>query len=45
MAKGFTTGIFMQWQDGKQVCVWPTDKCPNKMVFPSFVKVQQASAK
>ena len=42
----FTTGIFMQWQDGKQVCVWPLDKCPNKMVFPSFVKlpVQQASA-
>jgi len=43
--KGFTTGIFMQWQDGKQVCVWPEDKCPNKMVFPSFIKVQQASAK
>jgi branched-chain amino acid transport system substrate-binding protein len=40
----FITGTFMQWQDGKQVCVWPTDKCPNKMVFPSFVKVQQASA-
>ena len=42
---GFITGTFMQWQDGKQVCVWPTDKCPNKMVFPSFVKLQQASAK
>jgi branched-chain amino acid transport system substrate-binding protein len=41
---GFVTGTFMQWQNGKQVCVWPTDKCPNKMVFPSFVKVQQASA-
>jgi branched-chain amino acid transport system substrate-binding protein len=41
---GFITGTFMQWQNGKQVCVWPTDKCPNKMVFPSFVKVQQASA-
>jgi branched-chain amino acid transport system substrate-binding protein len=35
----------MQWQDGKQVCVWPEDKCPSKMVFPSFIKVQQASAK
>ena len=29
----------MQWQDGKQVCVWPPDKCPNKMIFPSFVKL------
>jgi branched-chain amino acid transport system substrate-binding protein len=41
---GFITGTFMQWQDGKQVCVWPTDKCPNKMVFPSFVKVQQQAS-
>jgi branched-chain amino acid transport system substrate-binding protein len=44
---GYTTGIFIQWQDGKQVCIWPEDKCPNKMVFPSFVKLpeQQAAAK
>lgn len=41
----YITGIFMQWQNGKQVCVWPRDKCPAKLVFPSFVKVQQASAK
>jgi branched-chain amino acid transport system substrate-binding protein len=41
--RGFTTGTFMQWQNGKQVCIWPTDKCPNKMVFPSFVKVQEAA--
>lgn len=36
----------MQWQDGKQVCIWPQDKCPNKMVFPSFVKLpaQKAAA-
>ena len=40
---GFITGTFMQWQNGKQVCVWPDDKCPNKMVFPSFVKVQEAA--
>jgi branched-chain amino acid transport system substrate-binding protein len=40
---GFTTGTFMQWQNGKQVCIWPADKCPNKMVFPSFVKVQEAA--
>jgi branched-chain amino acid transport system substrate-binding protein len=43
----YTTGIFIQWQDGKQVCIWPEDKCPNKMVFPSFVKLpdQQAATK
>jgi branched-chain amino acid transport system substrate-binding protein len=43
----YITGTFMQWQDGKQVCVWPENKCPNKMVFPSFVKlpVEKAAAK
>ena len=35
----YVTGIFMQWQDGKQVCIWPTSKCPNKLEFPSFVKL------
>ncbi|HSU04175.1 MAG TPA: ABC transporter substrate-binding protein [Acetobacteraceae bacterium] len=43
--KDWTTGIFVQWQDGKQVCIWPTDKCPNKLKFPSFVKLQQQAAK
>jgi len=42
----YITGTFMQWQDGKQVCIWPRDKCPNKLAFPSFVKLpQQAAAK
>jgi branched-chain amino acid transport system substrate-binding protein len=42
----YVTGIFMQWQNGKQVCIWPRDKCPNKLAFPSFVKLpQQAAAK
>jgi branched-chain amino acid transport system substrate-binding protein len=40
---GFVTSTFMQWQDGKQVCIWPRDKCPNKMIFPSFVKLQTAA--
>ena len=35
----YVTGIFVQWQNGKQVCVWPTSKCPNKLEFPSFVKL------
>jgi branched-chain amino acid transport system substrate-binding protein len=38
---GYATGIFVQWQNGKQVCIWPTDKCANKLEFPSFVKLPQ----
>lgn len=43
----YITGTFMQWQNGKQVCVWPESKCPNKVVFPSFVKLsaEKAAAK
>jgi len=41
---GFTTGIFMQWQDGKQVCIWPADKCPNKLIFPPYVKLPKQAA-
>ncbi len=43
--KDWATGIFVQWQNGKQVCIWPTDKCPNKLEFPNFVKLQQQAAK
>jgi branched-chain amino acid transport system substrate-binding protein len=42
---GYTTGTFTQWQDGKQVCIWPRDKCPNKLIFPAFVKLSQQAAK
>jgi len=42
--QGFTTGVFMQWQNGKQVCIWPASKCPNKLIFPSFVKLPQQAA-
>ncbi|MEO8715471.1 MAG: ABC transporter substrate-binding protein [Acetobacteraceae bacterium] len=42
----WVTGIYVQWQGGKQVCIWPAKECTNKMVFPSFVKLpQQAAAK
>jgi len=42
---GLITGVFIQWQNGKQVTVWPNDKANAKIAFPSFVKVpQQASA-
>ena len=40
------TGAMIQWQNGKQVTVWPTDKVKAKITFPAFVKLpQQASAK
>jgi branched-chain amino acid transport system substrate-binding protein len=35
---GLVTTVAIQWQNGKQVCPWPADKCKPKIVFPSFVK-------
>jgi branched-chain amino acid transport system substrate-binding protein len=32
------TMVAVQWQSGKQVCIWPADKCKAKITFPSFVK-------
>ena len=46
IGKGYITGINIQWQNGKQVCLWPTDICKGKLEFPSFVKLPtQASAR
>jgi branched-chain amino acid transport system substrate-binding protein len=42
--KDFVPSTFMQWQDGKQVCVWPRDKCPNPLKFPDFVKTPEQHA-
>ena len=36
--KGLITGLMQQWQDGKQVNVWPKDVANGKMTFPAFVK-------
>jgi len=36
---GLVTTVAIQWQNGKQVCIWPTDKCSGKIVFPSFIKL------
>src|SRR6202044_2971859 len=36
--KGLITGLFMQWQDGKQVAVWPADVSKSQLKFPSFIK-------
>ena len=36
---GLVTGVAIQWQNGKQMCVWPKDKANAKVVFPNFVKL------
>jgi branched-chain amino acid transport system substrate-binding protein len=37
--KGLITGLMLQWQDGKQVAVWPPQVATAKMKFPSFIKL------
>ena len=36
---GFITGLMLQWQDGKQVNVWPKKLAVGTMKFPAFVKL------
>ncbi|MGH7075420.1 MAG: ABC transporter substrate-binding protein [Stellaceae bacterium] len=38
----YTRGVEIQWQDGKQKCIWPLKLANAKPVFPSFVKVSAA---
>ena len=37
--KGLITGLMLQWQDGKQVSVWPKEVAKGQLKFPSFIKV------
>jgi branched-chain amino acid transport system substrate-binding protein len=36
---GFITGLFLQWQNGVQVNMWPSALANGKLEFPSFVKI------
>jgi branched-chain amino acid transport system substrate-binding protein len=36
--RGLITGLMLQWQDGKQVSVWPKEIAKSELKFPSFVK-------
>lgn len=36
--QGYITGLMLQWQDGKQVNVWPKDLAKGTVKFPAFVK-------
>lgn len=39
----FVTGVAIQWQDGKQKCLWPLNLANAKAVFPGFVKLPAKS--
>jgi branched-chain amino acid transport system substrate-binding protein len=40
--EGYITGLMLQWQNGKQVNVWPKNLANGKMTFPSFIKLSSA---
>jgi branched-chain amino acid transport system substrate-binding protein len=37
------TGLMLQWQDGKQVNLWPAKVANGKLKFPKFIKVGAAN--
>jgi branched-chain amino acid transport system substrate-binding protein len=37
------TGLMLQWQDGKQVNLWPANLANAKLKFPKFIKVGSAN--
>lgn len=39
---GYITGLMLQWQDGKQVNIWPKNLAAGQMKFPAFVKLSAA---
>jgi branched-chain amino acid transport system substrate-binding protein len=41
VGEDYMAGVAIQWQNGKQVCIWPRNikGCDSKLVFPSFVKL------
>jgi branched-chain amino acid transport system substrate-binding protein len=38
----YVTGITLQWQDGKQITLWPKASAGATIQFPSFTKLQPA---
>jgi len=36
---GTISGLMLQWQDGKQVNLWPANVANGKLKFPKFIKV------
>ncbi len=42
--KDFVSGLMIQWQDGKQVTVWPEKIANGTLHFPPFIKLPQQHA-
>ncbi len=40
----YVTGVTLQWQDGKQVTLWPKAAPGAQLAFPSFVHLQPAKS-
>jgi branched-chain amino acid transport system substrate-binding protein len=40
---GTITGLMLQWQNGKQVNLWPANVANSKLKFPPFIKVGSAN--
>jgi branched-chain amino acid transport system substrate-binding protein len=40
--EGAIQGLFLQWQNGNQVNLWPAKLANGKLTFPSFIKVTAA---
>ena len=40
--RGSSPASMVQWQNGKQVCVWPAALATGKMMFPAFIKQVEA---
>src|SRR3984957_1327615 len=43
IGEGFITGLMLQWQNGKQVNLWPAKLAVAKLKFPKFIKVGAAN--
>ncbi len=41
--KGYITGLMLQWQDGKQVNIWPKELAVGSTKWPSFIKLKAAA--
>ncbi len=37
----FVSGVMLQWQNGKQVVLWPRASSQTRVVFPAFVHLQK----
>jgi branched-chain amino acid transport system substrate-binding protein len=38
--EGYVTGVALQWQDGKQVVLWPKAAPDTRIKFPAFIHLQ-----